>query len=115
MCQAAAAIPVRCAMAMGDAWIPLSSDFVTGRISENVTPNMLPLSTTRGSHFDEFGQKQKQSCCQLVSLLTGPGCFVATCVNSTTTALRLLPLLLPPAPSQLLLLPAAAATTPTTL
>ena len=34
--------------------------FFFGRISENVTRNVLPLSTTRGSHFNKFSQKQKQ-------------------------------------------------------
>ena len=31
-----------------------------GRIYRNVTPNVLPLSTRRGSHFKKFGQNQEQ-------------------------------------------------------
>ena len=34
--------------------------FYSGRISGNVTPNVLPLSTTRGLHFNKFGQNKKQ-------------------------------------------------------
>ena len=33
--------------------------FYFGQISGNDTPNLLPLSTTRGSHFNKFGQDKK--------------------------------------------------------
>ena len=85
---------------------PLDHCFYFGRISGNITPNVLPPSTTRGSHLNKFGQKQKQCsayrapqgsqhlqarhpCGSVMPALTGGCNLCCPYVNSASTRSRL--------------------------